>query len=513
MAMRVQTFSFASVNEAGLLEIESFTINPKTTYQNSYVDFFVTIKNIGNIGVDAEPRISILAPDNEIHNITFNYSIIQPNLETIFYKQWFSNDYPTGTYSVTLEVPRDEQSDLVEIDEFSIISRPSETISTEEGSLITPSAISTPIIPPEETTLKFLKLPILEEKILGESFVIGAEISNPTNSEVPDVSIKVSGLPEEWVDITPEKLTLPPEEKEDFSIAIKISDNAEPGDYKVKVILKNSKVHDENFFILRIKPYTLEFEKPVISRSVGFNKNEDTTKIIVSVNNGPEFVRLIKIKEEIPKDIAQSSDDVVFDFLPSRIIERDPVVEWELKDLYPNEVREISYQVKKIPKEYSTYVYWSLKEIQIIPKILEEMVNILEISAKEFELGKSSRVKVVLKNYRDEKTDITLKLDAPPDWRVYPDQKTLSLLPEKTKTEEFGLTVPSSSFTGLHTLSLNVMYGKEQIVEDFVVLVKTPIGSTNLIIYLVFFLGCGLLAVWFLKKYKIRRKSRKRRIK
>lgn len=669
-----------SINPIPSIEIIDFNIIPKQTTQNSYIDFYVAVKNTGNVEIDVTPNIVIWDPNSNRYSVEFDSETIQPTLNTTFYKQWFTSNYPFGTYLAVLTVSYDSlyetQTDTFYIGNITQDSQTSNVIEKQkvmvdskiktsttlefvtnitlgtieinitqgQGSLVPNTSLAklnitglryinitttktlnettltwnlikihynsleldsfgivedslsmylynstsnqwiklTPELnyvfatgintiedfvwanlthlsvfaigglktngqscsanvecfsgiccsgicrdscpmpapqtppaappvqeilpPPEAKEIKFVRFPILKEARLGETILIDIEVSNPTDLEISGLKVEVKGIPEEWVRTTPRELTVEKGKKESFTKAITIPSDAWPGDYRVSTIASNDEVYAESFFILRIKPYTTKFERPTFTRSVEVDRDLEATKVSISINNGPSFIDSLKVREKISKTIAKNVDEILFSIKPTRIIEYDPIVEWELQDLEPNERRMITYQVFTLPKEYSPYVYWPIKEVIISPKLLEELVKIVKIFAQEFFLGRFSEVEVSIANSGGKTIDLLLKIETPPNWDVKPSEIRTELSAYEKQIYKFKVKPPIDAITGFYELSLHVFYGKRQLMRNFMIIVKEIPIWTFSTIYLIILLMVGIFSTGSIILYKISRK-------
>ncbi|MEM4397736.1 MAG: putative metal-binding motif-containing protein [Candidatus Woesearchaeota archaeon] len=115
--------------------------------------------------------------------------------------------------------------------------------------------------------------------------------------------------------------------------------------------------------------YNAEKTPEVLNTSTKFNKEENITKIS-HIIEPKTFVENVSVYLEIPKCLANFTNEL--DFLTENytIIKEDPIIAWHYKDL--NERQEINYNVKKnIPQE-------CLEQIKLLP-IAKLIKNLPEV--------------------------------------------------------------------------------------------------------------------------------------
>ncbi|MBI4044161.1 MAG: hypothetical protein HY392_00460 [Candidatus Diapherotrites archaeon] len=85
-------------------------------------------------------------------------------------------------------------------------------------------------------------------------------------------------------------------------------------------------------------------EKKVTSE--GWNVFETTIQLSF-FNNGDAELRNVKIVEQVPKDVAQTSSQIVSDS-PYIVLEDDPVIQFELVSIQPNSMSTVSYSISGV---------------------------------------------------------------------------------------------------------------------------------------------------------------------
>jgi len=375
----------------------------------------------------------------------------------------------TGAYTANVTMYYDGKS-VSSTGTFSIVSPP------PPPAVVGGGGISPPIIPPLEALLKFLQLPVLQEVRPGETVRTKIFIHNPTADDFGELvaRISIAGVPEDWVTILPEILSLGPRGSQALDIILTIPADARAGDYKVGIDISNKRIEAENFFILRVNPHPPGYDKPSVTRIVNIDKSRGNTLISLEVKNTGNFIEEVEIIEEIPKEIAQTVEQIEFSIPPTEILEADPVVKWIIEDLQPYEARTISYRVPVILDEYSAYVYWPVKQTSIIYEKPPELIEVSRISTPELFPGTTEEISIGLRNLDTKPVNLTAKLELPVNWGITPNKIVTTIPPRDSSTLSFLVTPPSQAVAGTHTITLRISYDGREFTVDSTAIVKHP---------------------------------------
>lgn len=448
--------------------ITDFVINPASVTQYQTVEFTVTVKNTGNVLLNTSGVINISdSGDNMVKSLT----LLSPSTDLgvkgtqEFTTEWNVGSTAPGTYTANATIYYDDKS-TYQTSEFSITSPL--VPPPLGGGVVTP-----PIVPLPEALVRFTRFPILREARPGEAVVTDILVTNPTRTDFGEAKISISGIAKDWLSLTPETVFLSPRESKILNLAINPPADALPGDYKVVITISNENIHAENFFILRTKPYPPGYAKPSVTRVVEIDRERSISTITIEIKNGGSYVDVLEVVEEIPKEIAQNVNLLGFDTPPSEVLKEDPVVKWIIEGLGPYETRSISYNAPKILDEYSPYVYWPLRQINVIYEAPPpDLIKISEISAPTLYPGQTEKVSINLMNLDKTPFDITARLETPANWKVTPDEIVTTLSPRGSSTLMFFITPPSYIEPGTYTISSKILYDGRMLTKDVTVIVQ-----------------------------------------
>ncbi len=288
----------------------------------------------------------------------------------------------------------------------------------------------------------------------GSAEVVVFRVENPSSSRVENLSLTLSGIPGGWASVEPEQVSLEGGDSLEAKIYIDVPLSALPGDHKAVLQLSNGGEEASAFFIFRIKPYPQRFEKPAVLREVYLNESGNRTEVRVRVQNSGVAVERLEVVEEIPKEVARSVADIRFSE-PVAVIEPDPVVAWLLRKVEPYGEYTLRYEVNRIAKRYSTYIYWPFKQINLFYTRLRA-IDLLQFSgaaATYAKPGEAAEVKFRLLNPSPEALKLRVKLAAPAGWEVSPKMANLMLLPSYSRELKFRITPPGDAVPGSYTLT------------------------------------------------------------
>jgi hypothetical protein len=479
-------------------EILNFTIPNPNVPQGQSVEFDVEVKNTGTIDINVTSEIQIFRNDTGeyVDTVLRNYGSISPDAIVTIISYWSTNTYALGTYRAVAKVMYDGQNTTNVTEYFNIVSPPLPAIAPPA---VTPVI---PVIPPPELIIEFVRWTVLREVVPGQTIVLGILVQNIGNSTLSDLKIKVDGVPKEWVTISPETMTLMPHEKKGFNIGVSVSPDAPAGDYKVVISIVNGAIHTENFFILRVKAYVPGYDKPKIVRVVEVDRSTGTTKVEIIVSNPIKNFPLVQVVEEIPKELANSTDIIDFDPPPTKILRKDPRVQWDLINLTAGEIRKIFYSVPKILEEFTGYVYWPLEQVNIlVVKGLPVGFKIIDLRIPTLYPGLTSKIVFKIKNTEAIRHVLKTTIEAPPEWRLEPEEVKDELRGGEIKEFSFSITSPLWTTPGTYILRFIFDWDGQVVVKEYVVQVQSYLPIITLV----------LCIIIILLSYLLLRRSRRRR--
>lgn len=233
-----------------------------------------------------------------------------------------------------------------------------------------------------ETDLQFISVPKLIEIFPGGQRLEAISVLNPQDKPIDNIIASIEGIPQEWFSIIDDSFSLEAGEDKTIPILFSIPPNAIPGNYQAKINLFNNNISRSFPFFLRINTLgQISQTNAEITKSIEIKESEKETYFTIKVKNSDKPFNSMKIIERIDKSVASNINEIVFSKPPSRIIQADPVVEFEFTDLNPFEQRNVTYYVKKIVNTTAPFIYSTIEQITTIEKIAEIGKVVQEISA------------------------------------------------------------------------------------------------------------------------------------
>ncbi|MBI2034878.1 MAG: hypothetical protein HYT11_04065, partial [Candidatus Levybacteria bacterium] len=353
-----------------------------------------------------------------------------------------------------------------------------------------PSLAPGPAVTPLPTAkVEFVKWSVLREVMSGQSIIEAITVKSKAAETLNNLKIKVSGVPADWISVFPESIDLQPKESKSFNLVISVPNDVDTGDYKLLVTLENSRVEDSNFMIIRVKNYVPTYDKPIVTRTVQIDYENNKTKVALDVNNPVKYYRLVEVQEEIPKSLAQSAREVVFDPYPDEIIREDPLVQWDLEDMIINDTRTMSYLTKGILGEFTGYIYFPLKELNIIETKLPTGLKFVGVTIEPLFKGKSSIGKVTVENIGDETKSLEFSMYLPSGWKMVPDKIATTVAAHERKEIKFSIVVPEDAAPGDYIGTHIILWDNDTHIKEVVL----HIGAVPS--YLITLIFAGIIAI------------------
>jgi hypothetical protein len=335
--------------------------------------------------------------------------------------------------------------------------------------------------------------------------VEGIVVKNKLNTTVEGLEIEVKGIPEDWVTVIPSSLDLDPQQSGGFSLGISIPSNASYGDYKVVITFKNAEVKDETFFILRIKE--LLPRSPLALRIVELNEEAGRTNVFIVVNNPTdESMSAVEVTEEIPKVIASSVDEVQFNVTPTDIIKKDPIILWRMLNLAPQESRNVSYSVNRILSEFTPYIYFPLKEVNLF-RAVPTNFSLVAFDIPPVFPGRTSVISFVIQNLDPTSSHrFNFELYIPSGWNITPKRIEEVIGPNTTREYKLLLYLPEDVETGNYILKALFKWDDNLVIKEYVVAVYPPTVFPSLTVIIIVLAVC--VVILYIRKIRRRRESR-----
>jgi hypothetical protein len=278
-----------------------------------------------------------------------------------------------------------------------------------------------PITPPPEVEVKYKKIAVLREVVPGQIVVVGVKVKNEGATEQKDMVLTVSGVPDSWLSTSVGSISLQPSESKGFNVAVTPAADAKPGDYKVAIKLKNAAIEAEDFFVLRIRLVPADYDKPIVTRQVIIDKEVGKTDVNIIVSNPYRNYTRVDVTEDIPKELANSTDYVTFGTAPTEVLRKDPIIMWSITGMAAGDTRNISYSVAKVLEEYTPYIYWPLRQLDVISPTAPSTLKLTGFTLPYFTPGTSSAISFKVKNMDTAQHNFTLEMELPVDWKMEPE--------------------------------------------------------------------------------------------
>ncbi len=486
-----QVPSSTDVKTFPLANVSTFSVSPAFTAQNQIIDFIVTVENAGNVPINATPFVNITDSSNTtISNVTFTPLTILVGNNATFVGPWNTNGYPIGDYKGVVVVNYTSNITPPMEATFRIQAVAPPTGGGRRSRLTPPQNLTPPeellptlpvILEPldedfGESRISFEKYPVLEEVRPGESTTADVLVSNIGDAGIAQMSERVEGVPSEWVIVRSDDGVLEAGESRGVNMGFTVPAGAFPGNYRVSVVLEGEDSEVRTFFILRVKPYPAELERPSITRRVVIDLKESTSKISLKVENAGRFIKRLEIVEDVPKEIASNYNQLDFSVLPSEIIEADPIIKWSIGDIDFFETRTLTYESPITLQEYSPYVNWPIKQINILYDITSPKDD-LEISRAEIKTlspGKKEKLKVTISNTGVIPVNFSISAAPPAGWKIDPEFIAERIAPSSETTIDFEVSAPDEAGFGIYTVAIRLSYNGRTLNKDVVIFVGEP---------------------------------------
>ncbi len=327
--------------------------------------------------------------------------------------------------------------------------------------------------PPSEVDIKYMKIAVLREAAPGHTVLVGVNVKNTGNVSYLDLSVEVTGVPSSWISVSPRTLSLEPSESKGFNVLITPPPDAKPGDYKVDLKLKNGEIEAGNFFILRVKSIPPDYDKPIVSRFVTIDRESKKTNVDIVVSNQYREFDRIDVIESIPKDIATSTEFVNFKTLPTEIVRKDPIVLWSILGMEKGEEKTISYSVSKILDEFTQYVYWPLKQLNLVSASVPKNFRLVNFNMPRFYPGKTSTIYFIVQNPDTVPHNFTFSMEVPPSWRIEPSSIEETIEAGEERELHVQVSVPPEESAGKYMIRTVFGWDDNYIIKEYVADVLT----------------------------------------
>jgi len=328
------------------------------------------------------------------------------------------------------------------------------------------SALS--IIPPAESVVKYEKIAVLREAAPGQTIVVGVEVKNTGLASQKDLALNVSGVPADWITASVHGFSLKPSETRGFNIAVTPPADAKAGDYMVALKLKNSGVEADDFFMVRLSAVPADYDRPVVSREVSIDRVAGRTDVSILVNNQYKDYKSVDVTESIPKELANSTDYVTFGTSPSKVLRNDPIVLWSIPDMAAGTSKNISYSVPKILDEYTPYLYWPVRQLDVVSATAPSTMKITGFTVPYFTPGSASDVSFTVQNLDSASHNFTFSMELPDGWTMAPESAEKTLASGQEEQFRFEINAPAGTQAGNYMVRAVFGWDGTYVVKEYV---------------------------------------------
>jgi len=135
-----------------------------------------------------------------------------------------------------------------------------------------------------------------------------------------------------------------------------------------------------------------------VTRQVIIDKEVGKTDVNIIVSNPYRNYTRVDVTEDIPKELANSTDYVTFGTAPTEVLRKDPIIMWSITGMAAGDTRNISYSVAKVLEEYTPYIYWPLRQLDVISPTAPSTLKLTGFTLPYFTPGTSSAISFKVKN-------------------------------------------------------------------------------------------------------------------
>ena len=482
-----------------LVEITRFSITPAVTATNQQVVFMAEITNSGNVESDIVPELIVYSSGAPVKRL-FIQPLKLPPGGNVTISGDFTAPPALGEYRTVFMVHYRNQT---------------ESASAERMLQVTSERARIAAVKNETSHMSFPLFPVLVEGRPGEATAVSLTLRNPSSEPLGTATLRLEGIPAEWVTLSSEELSLGANQSGGINIGISVPESALPGEHLVRLTVRSSREMAVAGFVFRIKPYTPELTHPAVLRKVYVNEDRKEVYVELLLENTGTYADVLRLVEEVPKEVATSAGEITFN-PPAVILRDDPLVAWRLDEVDPYERFSLSYTVPEAGPDRYAYVYWPGLRISVLqmPAWGIRSLQFSSAAAAYTFPGREAVVRLLITNPTFEALNISVDLSTPPDWEVVPSRDFLFLLPGAAQEVTFKVRPPADASPGSYTLTA-IVSGRGGEVSQPITVVLQEVEKETSIKKPLLFLGTALavvLLVYALTLIYRRRKAYRREV-
>jgi hypothetical protein len=419
-----------------VVNITNVVFDPQQVYQGSSTDVSVFLSNVGVTAARVTVNVTVFNSTNDsVDVVEFDPVIVGSGITLQITKAYNTDSRPIGAYTANATGYYDYSGNPYTTNEnsttFEVLEVPSPTptpgggIGGSGGSteiyLPVPTRIPPEIKPKPGGGLEFTKITVLREVVAGTSVIESFLLKNQ-ESKVKTLQLKVDKSPSGWLEFRRSEVVIQSNEEIPLNLRIDIPSNAPPGDYLAQLDATSETGTATEFMAIRVKPKTTT---PVVTKSISLNRNDHATVVSIQANNPSEqTIPKIIVEEEIPRSLATDAKKIGFLDKPGKVVGGVPLtISWEFSDLLPRETSTLSYTIDTQLGEYSTYIYWPIRQV-IIPQEItfEQLVRVVELYSPVFTLGEEKDITARVYNSGLEALRVSAAFQLPSGFAVNPQE-------------------------------------------------------------------------------------------
>jgi hypothetical protein len=219
-------------------------------YQEDYLDFEITIINMGEVGQDV--FLEYWVQNGEQTWYYASESLYVPALEnrTLLRNAYIFSAQPFGKYLLVAKLTFDvTQAPVFANATFMVVER---IVPIVPPPVVPPPVVPPPVVPPVRN-ISIIEWPAEVAMMAGWTKYPSVKVKNIGEIELYNVRLIVTGIPSPWLKVSPELVeVLGVNETVTFSMEISIPLATKAGEYIVKLLALANETSDEKTMILRI---------------------------------------------------------------------------------------------------------------------------------------------------------------------------------------------------------------------------------------------------------------------
>jgi hypothetical protein len=367
------------------------------------------------------------------------------------------------------------------------------------------SPSSTPSAPSGTGPGQIVKTPLVLGGSVGGGAYTTIDVQNTLSSSSITVRLEVSGVPGDWVTVSPFEQTIDAGGSKSFVVVFDIPENANIRDYTVQIVAKSGQGSYSSTFILRAAKNPATSTKPVLTRTVNLDMENDRTEVTINfVNIGKSYAE-VQVLETIDKSVAETTDELEFVGEEPRIIKRDPQVLYTFRNVGSGETRVASYIVKGATAALAEVGYWPFEQITFVEERFPVGFKIHQPSEILLWHRLDNTISITLESGDDKRHTLNASIDLPSGWSYEPAFVEDEFDAFEKKKIEFRINVPADARRGTYIATVNYVWDGTLVTKDLLIKMDPVLTLDRLVIIGV--IAAGLIVALMVFLYMRRRRE------